>query len=167
MCIRDRIKLASESQYKITIYSQAELEDISENKPENLILKQTVFPDRKSVYENGDVFIFCSYWEGLCHGIYEASYSGGLVLTTNTPPMNECVPAFVVDVEETSTEMLGKAIKKAIPSMRSMRQVLESLQGQDISEISYESHQRVKSKRNLSETLAQMHQMFSSLYLNN
>ena len=51
--------------------------------------------------------------------------------------------------------------------MRSMRQVLESLQGQDISEISYESHQWVKSKRNLSETLALMHDMFSSLYLNN
>ena len=66
--------------------------------------------------------------------------------TTNTPPMTECVPAFVVDVEETSTKMLGKAIKKAIPSMRSMRQVLESLQGQDISEISYESHQWVKIK---------------------
>tara|TARA_Y100001933_G_scaffold72016_2_gene73639 strand:+ start:1385 stop:2482 length:1098 start_codon:yes stop_codon:yes gene_type:complete len=164
--IPELIKLASESEYKITIYSQAELGDISKNKTENLTLKQTVFPDRKSVYETGDIFIFCSYWEGLCHGIYEASYSGGLVLTTNTPPMNECVPAFVVDVEETSTEMLRKEIKKAIPSMRSMTQVLESLQGQDISKISYESHQWVKNKRDLSETMAKMHHMFSSLYLN-
>ena len=80
--------------------------------------------------------------------------------------MNECVPAFVVDVEETSTEMLRKEIKKAIPSMRSMTQVLESLQGQDISKISYESHQWVKNKRDLSETMDKMHHMFSSLYLN-
>ena len=158
--IPELIKLASESEYKITIYSQAELENISGNKPENLILKQTVFPDRKSVYEDGDIFIFCSYWEGLCHGIYEASYSGGLVLTTNTPPMNECIPAFVVDVETTSTLMLGKAIKKAVPSMESMRQVLEYLNGKDISELSFEAHNWVARKRNLSETLAEMYSHF-------
>ena len=32
---------------------------------------------------------------------------GGLVLTTNTGPMNECIPAFLVDVKNTK-EILGK-----------------------------------------------------------
>ena len=107
---------------------------------------QKVFPDRKSVYENGDIFIFCSHWEGLCHGIYEASYSGGLVLTTNTEPMDECKPAFLVDVENISTEKLGKSIKKVTPSMKSMRNILDSLQGKSISHLSHEAHEWVASE---------------------
>ena len=159
-------KLASESSFKITVYSQAEIDNSLENKPSNLSIRQTIFPDRKSVYENGDIFIFCSYWEGLCHGIYEASFSGGLVLTTNTPPMDECIPAFLVDVKNIATEKLGKTIKKAVPSMQSMRQVLELLKEKDISELSFEAHNWVARKRNLSETLASMYSHFAEYCLN-
>ena len=156
--------LASNSDFKITIYSQAEINDSSDNKFDNIQIKQTTFPDRKSVYEDGDIFIFCSHWEGLCHGIYEASYSGGLVLTTNTPPMDECIPAFLVDVEGISTEKLGKRIKKAVPSMQSMRKILESLRGNDISMLSYEAHNWASSQRNLPETLAKMYSYFCQCF---
>lgn len=162
LIIPELSKLASESDFKITVYSQATLQNITNN----LNIKQTVFPDRRSVYEKGDIFIFCSYWEGLCHGLYEASYSGGLVLTTNTPPMNECVPAFLVDVESTSSEKLAKTIKKSRPSMQSMRRILEALQGRDISDLSLEAHNWVAQKRNLSETLATMYSCFAEYCLN-
>jgi len=157
-------RIASKTDYNITIYSQAEVNKFSEGDLSNLTIKHTIFPDRKSVYEQGDIFIFCSYWEGLCHGIYEASFSGGLVLTTNTPPMNECIPAFLVDVENITTEKLNKRIKKAVPSMQSMRQVLEHLNGKDISELSFEAHNWVARKRDLTETLAQMYSHFCQCF---
>ena len=159
LIIPELTKLASESEFKVTIYSQADLPNTS-NLPPNVQVTQKVFPDRKSVYENGDIFIFCSHWEGLCHGIYEASYSGGLVLTTNTEPMDECKPAFLVDVENISTEKLAKNIKKVTPSMKNMRNILDSLQGKNISHLSHEAHEWVASERDLSVTLSDMYAHF-------
>jgi len=166
LIIPELTKLSSRPDFRVTIYTQAEINKFINDKPDNLTIRQTVFPDRKSVYEKGDVFIFCSYWEGLCHGIYEASYSGGLVLTTNTPPMNECTPAFLVDVDSITTERLGKTIKKAIPSMQSMRQVLESLKDTSVSKLSFEAHDWVARERNLSETLEIMYSYFAEHCLN-
>ena len=157
-------QFASESGLNVTIYSQAQIEKTLNDVNNNVQIIEKVFPDRKSVYERGDIFIFCSYWEGLCHGIYEASYSGGLVLTTNTGPMNECIPAFLVDVENTKNEILGKTIKKSIPSMESMKEILGSLQGKNISSLSSEAHQWILQERNLTQTLSEMYSHFSQCY---
>ena len=159
LIIPELTELALNSQFQVTIYSQADLQEIT-GSPKNLKVIQKVFPDRKSLYDNGDIFIFCSHWEGLCHGIYEASYSGGLVLTTNSEPMDECKPAFLVDVENISTIRLGKNIKKAIPSMKNMRNILCSLQGKNISHLSYEAHKWISTERDLSVTLSDMYTHF-------
>ena len=150
--------IAKETKYKVKVYSQAEVDNSLKSK--DLTITENIFPERKSVYETGDIFIFCSYWEGLCHGIYEASYSGGLVLTTDTGPMNECIPAFLVDVEEVKSEKLGKLIKKAVPSMTSMRNILNLLEGKDISKLSRGVHNWTLEKRNLSQTLSEMYSHF-------
>ena len=94
----------------------------------------------------------------------EASYSGGLVLTTNTGPMNECIPAFLVDVKNTKNEILGKTIKKSIPSMESMKEILGSLQGKNISSLSSEAHHWILQERNLTQTLSEMYSHFSQCY---
>ena len=80
--------------------------------------------------------------------------------------MDECIPAFLVDFENITTEKFGKSIKKVVPSMQSMGQVLEYLKEKDISELSFEAHNWVARKRNLSETLAGMYSHFAEYCLN-
>jgi glycosyltransferase involved in cell wall biosynthesis len=38
----------------------------------NISLIENNFANREDVYREGDLFLFPSYWEGLCHGLYEA-----------------------------------------------------------------------------------------------
>ena len=154
------IELARDSEYKITCHSQADMSHYTNGQNPNFIINNKTYLDRKSVYSDGDIFIFCSHWEGLCHGIYEASYSGGIVLTTNEEPMNECIPALFVSSESITSEKLAKPIKKAIPSMQHMLSILNDLEGVDISDISKNSHQWIKENRNLKETISLMYSDF-------
>lgn len=144
----------------VTIYTQAAMPHGFASQ-ELLTLKHGTLPDRKDVYQEGDLFVFCSYWEGLCHGIYEACLSGGLVATTDFPPMNECLPAFKIPVSTIKTEKLGKKIAKAIINTRHLEQLILKLHLQDCSLLSSYGHQWVSQHRSLRDTLQEMHNCLS------
>jgi len=147
---------------QVTIYSQQKISDLHEVSP-SIHMHECTFPNRMSVYRHGDIFIFCSFWEGLCHGIYEACYSGGLVLTTDYPPMNECIPAMTIPVIETQTVSLGKKVAKAVPCMNSLLGTLRGLINSNIEDQSTYSHEWVKSNRDLAVTIDEMFYAFSQV----
>lgn len=137
----------------LTVYTQ-QTEILAKNLPKNVTLINRNFPDRKDVYEEGDVFLFPSYWEGLCHGLYEGQASGGLVITTDHPPMNECGSPYLIPVKKLQQEDLsGKKIVKAIPSTEALHLISASLYGSNIEDQSNFAAEKIRSELALSDTL--------------
>ena len=130
-----------------------------------ITIKSDNHDSRSQLYLDDDLFVFSSYWEGLCHGIYEAAYSGGIVVTTNDPPMNELVPALTINVEEVKTESLDKKIRKGVPSGQHLYHLLQSVIGSECSDLSLKGHQWVLENRNLSITLLDMYSKFQAYLL--
>jgi hypothetical protein len=142
---------------ELLVYSQKE-SILEIPKSENIIITHKNFPCRSDVYESGDVFIFTSFWEGLCHGLYEAQAMGGVVITTDHPPMNECGTPFLIPIEKTEQEELaGKKIVKAIPSYVAINALCAYLSNENIAEISLQGRRLIDDKYNLKENLKKMY----------
>jgi hypothetical protein len=144
----------------VTINTQAAMPN-GFTSTDNFSINHDTSPNRQDVYRDGDLFIFCSYWEGLCHGIYEASLCGGIVATTSAPPMDECVPAFKIPVLETKEEKLGKKISKSIINTTSLENLILLLHDTDCSTLSLHGHEWIKMHRSLNCTLLDMHNSFA------
>lgn len=144
----------------LTVYTQ-QLEILGNNPPKNLSLIDKNFSERGDVYRDGDVYLFPSYWEGLCHGIYEAQAVGGVVITTDHPPMNECGSEYLVPVTRLEQEDLsGKKIVKSVPDANFLYSLCCSLWNKDISKISEASRENIELNFNLSKTLDDMYRSF-------
>lgn len=141
----------------LTVYTQQK-EQIALFQSANVNIIHKNFPEREDVYAGGDVFLFPSYWEGLCHGIYEAQSVGGVVITSEQPPMNECGSPYLVGIDRYEQEDLsGKKILKAVPSVEDLYHVCSSLYGQDISRISKIARENIEKNFNLKNTLSSMY----------
>lgn len=141
----------------LTVYTQ-QTETIAKNISDNVTVIDKNFPERKDVYEGGDVFLFPSYWEGLCHGIYEGQAVGGLIITTDHPPMNQCGTPFLVPVELLEQEDLsGKKILKAIPSASDLYELCMNMESVRVSFQSRLGRDNVEEKFNLCTNLECMH----------
>lgn len=139
---------------QVSIYSQ---KAIANTLPSNVNYHCKTLLSRHELYESGDLFLFPSYWEGLCHGLYEASYSGALVITTNSSPMNECVPSLLLPISEYNSVILDKPVKKAIASAEDLLKTINTLSHANIEVLSRASHEWVKANRDLRDTLQDMH----------
>jgi glycosyltransferase involved in cell wall biosynthesis len=139
----------------LTIYSQGQ--DIQITTP-NIRLINKNFPNRSDVYADGDVFLFPSYWEGLCHGLYEAQASGGAVITTDHVPMNECGTDYLIPVVNFLQEDLsGKKIMKAVGSSMYLNKLCADLKGRDIKNISKNGRERILKHYDLESNLAKLY----------
>jgi len=141
----------------LTVYTQ-QTDVIAQNLPKNVTLIDKTFPERKDVYQDGDVYLFPSYWEGLCHGIYEAQAVGGLVVTTDHPPMDECGSSFLVPIEQmTQEDLSGKKIMKAVPEAFSLYRMCCGLQDIKIEDFSTAARSNIESNFNLKNTISDIH----------
>lgn len=137
---------------ELVVYSQGE--NISSKFSSNIKLINKNFPSRHEVYADGDVFLFPSYWEGLCHGIYEGQAVGGLIVTTDHPPMSECGSDYLVPVSKVLQEDLsGKKIIKAVASSKYLHEITKSLYGKDISKVSANGRRRIEESYDLKTNL--------------
>jgi glycosyltransferase involved in cell wall biosynthesis len=148
----------AEAGIDVNVYTQAPLD----KHYSHLNYVASNFPYRKDVYRDDDLFIFTSYWEGLCHGIYEAAYSGAIVVTTDTQPMNESDACIKIPVTHIESEHLSKRIKKAVPCMDSLESTVKSLYRSNCRELSMASHLWIGRHRTLSDTIEEMYISFSS-----
>lgn len=130
----------------------------------NIEVIDKTFSDRKDVYAEGDLFLFPSYWEGLCHGIYEAQASGGLVLTTDHPPMNECGTELLLPVNKVIQEDLsGKKIMKALTSPDDLFEIVSSVYNRNCISSFSRGRSDFASNYNLEKNLKTMYNKISSL----
>jgi glycosyltransferase involved in cell wall biosynthesis len=137
----------------LTIYTQKD--NIAKYKiTKNITIIDKTFPERGDVYKNGDLFLFPSYWEGLCHGIYEGQACGSLVLTTDHPPMNECGTNYLLPVKEILQENLaGKKIMKSKVSADDLYKIVKSLYNKNIVEESINTRKHIENDYNLKHNL--------------
>ncbi len=141
----------------LTVYTQKN--NIANIASKNITLIDKNFPTRAEVYSEGDVFLFPSYWEGLCHGIYEGQASGGLVVTSDHPPMNECGTPFLVSIQKyTQEDLSGKKICKAIPSADELYSICKKLYKKEISDLSIISRKNIEDNFDLKITLSDLYQ---------
>lgn len=149
----------------LTVYTQ-QTEMIAKNISDNIIIVDKNFPERKDVYDYGDVFLFPSYWEGLCHGLYEGQAVGGLVVTTDHPPMNECGTPFLVPVQDIQQEDLaGKKIVKAVPDACWLYEFAKNVVHIDSVTVSNTSRINIQTKYDLSKNLILIKQRIINIAL--
>ena len=153
-------KLSKEKHFQIKLFSQCELEKNQDFGDIEIINK--TLESRHEIYKEGTLFVFTSYWEGLCHGIYEASACGAIPITTDAPPMNECVPALLIPVEEYKAEKLNDSIRKNIPSKVALEECLRKTLNKPILEASRSNRKWIVENRNLENTLRELYISFIS-----
>lgn len=146
----------------LTVYTQKDNIANYEITPNIKIVEKT-FPERHDVYKDGDVFLFPSYWEGLCHGIYEGQACGSLVITTDHPPMNECGSPYLLPVDKILQEELsGKKIMKSVVSANDLYLICKTIYGKDISNESAKSYD-IQTRHNLKKILNDLYYSIASL----
>lgn len=102
-------------------------------------------PDPWMLYEIGDIAVQPSRYEGVGVSLLEAQACGVPVIAVNAPPMDEIAPDLLVDVEKTvSIEIMEKELPSHIPSVESLRQMIASLKGTDIEDLSRKVRDRVE-----------------------
>jgi glycosyltransferase involved in cell wall biosynthesis len=147
---------------QLIVYTQ-QAERIASNIPENIVLVSHNYPERKDVYEEGDVFLFPSYWEGLCHGIYEGQAAGGLVITTDHAPMNECGTDLLLPVVALKQEDLsGKKIIKAVADADHLHNLCNELSGKSIGSRSRYGRKVIEESFNLRNNLEDLYKTIIS-----
>jgi len=149
----------SKEKFRVKLFSQVNLD----NKIDfgNIEVINKTYETRNEIYEEGSLFVFTSYWEGLCHGIYEACATGAIPITTDAPPMNECVPSITIPVLKNTSEKLNEIVKKSIPSQSALEKCLRDTKNKKISENSKFSRQWIVDNRNLEITLNKMYTYFT------
>ncbi len=148
----------SKEKFKVKVFSQVKL-DKKIDFGDIEVMNKT-YETRDEIYKEGSLFIFTSYWEGLCHGIYEACASGAIPVTTDSPPMNECAPSITIPVEESTREKLNETIKKTIPSKIALEKCLRDIRNKKIIEHSKFSRKWIVDNRNLEITLKKLYISF-------
>jgi len=149
----------------LIVYTQ-QTEKIAHNIPKNVTLINENFPDRKDVYRDGDIFLFPSYWEGLCHGLYEAQASGGLVITSDHPPMNECGTEYLVPIKNlTQEDLSGKKIVKAIADADYLYAICKTIYKNSISEDSKNGRKNIENNWDLRVTLSNLYKVIVNYYV--
>ena len=122
--------------------------------PENVIVDCNNYPTKREVFQQGDVFIAPSHWEGLGHQLYEAQASGLPVITIDAPPMNECGADWLIPVSQREPYMLsGKQIPKVTADAKQLAEVLRSIQDCNISQKSKAARARVEERNSLRDVL--------------
>jgi glycosyltransferase involved in cell wall biosynthesis len=132
-------------QLEFDIFSMAAL-------PPSLPHNVTVHPvpsNIEDLYRVGDVCLQPSAWEGIGLPLLECQASGLPLITTDAQPMNEYRPFRTLEVEYQEVVMLeNQPILSCRPSTANLVNVLQELNGCDITDASRSARSFIESKHN-------------------
>lgn len=130
----------------LTIFAQKRPVEMNEIKPVPGI---EVFlgnaPDPWMLYDNGDVAVQPSRYEGVGVSLLEAQACGVPVVAIDAPPMNEIAPDLLIKVKETvGIQIMGKELLSHVPSVESLRTRIVDIRDKDIQDLSQKARERVE-----------------------
>lgn len=129
---------------------------ISEQVPTNIRIAPAT-RDNCHLYEEGDVCVQPSHFEGLGLQLLECQAAGMPLITTNAPPMTEAMPWRTIPVERSEVvEVGGGFISSHLMTPVSIIETLRPLIGTDISEASMAARRFVESERNWDDAAGQI-----------
>jgi glycosyltransferase involved in cell wall biosynthesis len=101
------------------------------------------------LYDDGDICVQPSHWEGLGLQLLECQAAGMPVVTTDFPPMNECRPFRAVAAAETENVYLNgdQPIESQLIRPEDLAAVLESLYDTDIRDASEQARAYIERER--------------------
>lgn len=130
----------------LTIYAQTQPPELDRYMPPvqvQVLVSNLAEPE--DLYENGDVAVQVSRYEGIGLAFLEAMACGLPVITVKAPPMDEVAPELTVAIEETiPIKLAGKSVLSYVPSIQGIRELVEYLKDRNIREISEKVRQRVE-----------------------
>ena len=111
--------------------------------PANVEVRIANEPDQRILYEEGDMLLAPSLFEGFGYSLYEAQACGLPVITTDFAPMNECGTEYLVSCTSGHWHDLnGRTFEYAQPYAASLAIKMTRLLGTDISAASARAYQR-------------------------
>jgi glycosyltransferase involved in cell wall biosynthesis len=139
----DTLSAAARLAPEISIIAYSQTDDVPVL-PRNVELRPPP-DDNRLLYQDGDVCVQPSHWEGLGLPLLECQAAGMPLITTDVPPMNEHRPLAVIPAE---LEAAYLSSEHCIPAARiepvQLASVLRSVVGRDISAASTEARQFVE-----------------------
>lgn len=113
--------------------------------------------DRRSLYDDGEVFLAPSYWEGLGLQLYEAQACGMPVVTTDAPPMNEAGPVIKINVASRGVAShTYRAVDKSIADPAHLAAIMRELNGKPVNKGSREAREYVVAHHNDQEVATEL-----------
>lgn len=124
--------------------------------PANVELRMTNDDSKWTVYDDGDILLAPSRWEGLGHSLYEAQACGVPVIATDAPPMDECRPLRSLPARRGRYDLCGREFDTWEADPKALAAVMQELHGTDISEASRAARQFVVDRHNLRDVVADL-----------
>ena len=105
--------------------------------------------DNRRLYDDGDVCVQPSHWEGIGLQLLECQAAGMPLVTTDAPPMNEYRPLAAVPVSGTEVVLLcqDQPISSQLMKAEDLAETLDRIFGTDISEASLRARQFIERER--------------------
>ena len=101
--------------------------------PPNVVVRLADLDDPAALYDEGDVCIQPSRWEGLGLSLLESQACGLPLVTTDAPPMNEYQPLLRLPCVTSKAQLSGfQVIDQHEADPQALANVLRSLHGADI-----------------------------------
>ncbi len=99
------------------------------------------------LYEEQDVALFPSKFEGVGLSLIEAQACGLPVITTDMEPMRTLAPDLLIPASPSTVEIMNHhRIPAAFPSIEALRRAVDGIMGKDIRALSYAARKRVEDK---------------------
>jgi glycosyltransferase involved in cell wall biosynthesis len=123
---------------KLVIRAQKPVEELKGAPPPNgITIELGNMPEPADLYKTGDVALQPSRYEGVGVSLVEAQACGMPVIAIDAEPMKDIVCGPLISVEKTmKIPIMGKALTAYIPSVKGMVEILSSLKGKDVADLS-------------------------------
>jgi len=132
---------------KLTIRTQKPLDEWKTPPPNGVSIQLGNAPEPADLYKSGDVALQPSRYEGVGVSLVEAQACGMPVIAINAEPMRDIVCGPLIPVERTvKISIMGKPVTSNVPTVKGLVDIVTSLRGKDISELSRNSRKFAEEK---------------------
>lgn len=133
--------------FPLTIRAQKKPVEFEGDLPNSIGIDLGNMETTAHLYEEQDVAVLPSKFEGVGISLIEAQALGLPVITTDMEPMRTLAPDLLVNASPFSLEfMIGHKVIAGFPSVLDLRRVVDDISGKDIRDLSHMARRRVENQ---------------------